>query len=160
MSFLARVKRVTGNLKNLDLRHGRGFLDHALDAGENWGATYGAAYVNARYGDRAKWRGLELTYSLGLAAKVGVVLADLMGFEHAALAHVNSVAMGAIGARVAAAGAVAGMRASGAALPAVRGIYGTPALQGDVSVGYIPPAPEPNRWLDGRENDQLANMLG
>ena len=155
-SFLARVKRAPSNLKNLDLRHGKGFLDHAIDAGEELGATYAAAYVNTRYGDRAKWRGHEITYWGGLLAKIGVVAADVLGFESPALAHVNSVAMGAIGARVAALGAAAGMRASGAALsaPSVRGELG-----GDVSLGYIPPAQEPNRWLNQPEIDRLAAMF-
>lgn len=154
MSFLMRVKSIPGNAKFLDVNHRRpGLVSHAVEVGEELGGAYLGARLNTQYGERAKWRGTEITYIAGMGGKIAAVLADLMGYGHGWTPHVNSVSMGLLAAHVAAIGANHGLRASGRSLPAATKVSGT-------MLGAIPPAPEPGKWLTEDEVDRLAQMRG
>lgn len=146
MSFLTKVQH---GARSLDVRHGHGFFSHATETAEVLGTAYLAGRLNTQYGDKLKWKGHDMTYVGGLVLKIGAVLADILGWRVPGLHHVNSVAMGALAAHVTAMGAEHGHAKMPLPLPAPK-----------ASLGAIPPAPGPGKWLDMSQVSQLANMHG
>lgn len=154
MGFLTTIKH---GAQNLDTRHpakvaGWGLLSHAVETGEYLGVSYLAARFNTQYGDKAKYRGVEVTYAGGIVFKILAVLADMFGYGGGLVAHVNTISTALIATHLAAKGAQDGMAAKG-----------TPTKQaalGTTSLGAIPPAPGPNRFLDLSEVERISAMHG
>lgn len=149
MGFLDKVK---SGAKSLDVRHGSGFLSHAVEKGEYLSASYLAARINTQLGDKAKFRGVELTYGLGVLGMIGSILADIFGIAVPGLHHISTVSTAMVGTHFAAMGAQHGDAAARKALPAA-----APKVTG---IGAIPPASGPGKWLDQSQVQALANMHG
>ena len=152
MSFLSRVQ---SGAKHIDVRHGRGFWGHTYETGEYLGASYLAARFNTQYPQHAKWRGVQVTYGAGIVGKLLAVLGDVLGWNVPGSAHLNTISNALLGAHLASIGARHGSEAR--ALPAPRTAALPPRVTG---IGAIPPAQEPNRWLDLNAVDRIANMHG
>ncbi len=150
MGFLDKVK---SGAKSLDVRHGSGFLSHAVEKGEYLGVSYLAARINTQYGDKVKFRGVEMTYGLGVLGMIGSILADIFNVKVPGLHHISTVSTAMVGTHFAAMGAQHGDAAAQKALPAPV----TPKVTG---IGAIPPAAGPGKWLDSSQVQALANMHG
>lgn len=144
------LSKVTHGVKTVDVRHRGGLMGHLFDTGETLGGAYLAARVNTQYGDRAKYRDLEVTYIAGLAGKALAVVADIFGFLPGIAPHLNSTSMGLLAAHLAAKGASDGLGA--------RSLSG-PVGKTKTLVGHIPQA-SPGKWLDNSEISRLAHMHG
>lgn len=152
MGFLTTVKH---GAQNLDVRHpakvaGWGLLSHAVETVEYLGVSYAAARINTQFGDKAKFRGVEVTYAGGIVFKILAVLADIFGYGVGLAPHVNTISTALIATHLAAKGAQDGMAAKGMPL--------LPAKQ--TALGAIPPASGPNRFLDLSEVDRVSAMHG
>lgn len=145
------LSKVTHGVKSVDVRHKGGLVGHLFDTGETLGGAYLAARLNTQYGDRAKYRDVEITYIAGLAGKAVAVVADIFGWRMVAplVPHLNSTAMGLLSAHLAAKGASDGL--------ASRSIPGAGTKK--QIVGHISQA-APGKWLDNSEISRLAHMHG
>lgn len=158
MGFLDRL---TQGAPHLDVRHDGGLTSHLVETGEYLGVSYFAGRVNTQYGEKAKWRGHDLTFVGGLLGKAAVVAADVFGFGDGWSHHVNTASMALLGAHLVAKGAEDGMAAASAtpktaSLPAAK----APAqkLTGTTALGAIPPAPQPGKFLDLNKVAAIASM--
>lgn len=147
MSFL---QKVTGGVKKVDMTHKGGVVSHVVEKMEYLGASYLAGRVNTQYGDKAKYRDVEITYGGGLLLMIGSVLAEVLGYGGGWSCHANTIGTALVGTHVASLGAQHGMdaRSSSKALPAKQ-----------VAVGAIPPAGR-GKFLDLNEVNRLAQMNG
>ena len=147
MSFLSKV---TYGVKKVDMSHKGGIVSHVVQKAEYLGASYLAGRVNTQYGDKAKYRDVEITYGGGLLLMIGSVLADVLGYGGGWACHANTVGTALVGVHVASLGAQHGMdaRVSVKALPGKQPV-----------VGAIPPAGR-GKFLDLNEVNRLAHMNG
>lgn len=150
MGFLDKVK---SGARSLDVRHHSGFLSHVVEKGEYLGASYLAARINTQYGDKAKFRGVEMTYGLGVLGMIGSILADIFGVPVPGLAHISTVSTAMVGTHFAAMGAQHGDAAARKTTP----VLAAPKVTG---IGAIPPAAGPGKWLDSSQVQALAHMHG
>ena len=150
MGFLTKI---THGAKNVDVRHKSGWLSHGLDTIENSGGAYLAARVNTQFGERAKFRGVEISYGLGWILKVGAILGDIFGYGDGWAPHANSIGQGLLSAHFASIGARHGLEARASSIPAL-------PPKKETTVGAIPPAQGPGRWLDLDAVNRLADMHG
>ena len=158
MSFLTKVKgSALGVASHLhrEVEYGKGtsrnFFDEIVGRGfetfEYAGTSYLAAYYNASRGEAAKWRGVEKTYTAGVAAKLATVLAGVLGYEGWWTPHLDTLANAAIGTHFAFLGAKKGSE-----------VAKMPRLPGITGIGMIPSAPTPGDCLDNREIAELGRM--
>ena len=157
MGFLDRVSQ---RAPYLDVSHGLGLKSHLVETGEYLGFSYLAGRVNTQYGERAEWRGHDLTYIAGLAGKVAAVAADIFGFGDGWSHHANTASNALLGAHFVAKGAEDGIAAAkksgqlaGKSTPAMEKVKGT-------ALGAIPPAPQPGRFLDLERCAAISSMNG
>ncbi len=156
MGFLDRF---TTDVSHLDVRHDHGLMSHAVETGEYLGFSYLAGRVNTQYGERAKWRGHDLTYVAGVAGKALAVAADVFGFGDGWSHHANTASNALLGAHFCAKGAEDGLAAASpskqiaaASAPAI------PAGKKTTALGAIPPAPQPGKFLDLNKVAAIAAM--
>ena len=161
-SFLTKVKGyatpVVGHLHR-EVEYGKGtsrsFFDEIVGRGfetfEHGLVSYYAAYYNASRGEAAKWRGVEKTYTAGIAAKIATVLAGALGYEGWWTPHLDTAANAAIGTHFAFLGAKKGSEVAKVSRPP--GITGM--MEG---IGALPAAPIPGDCLNRREINELGRM--
>lgn len=153
MGFLDRF---TSDVSNLDVRHDHGLASHAIETGEYLGFSYLAGRVNTQYGERAKWRGHDITYVAGIVGKIAAVAGDVMGFGDGWSHHANTAANALLGAHFVAKGAEDGLAA--ASPPAQKALPAAPAAKKTTALGAIPPAPQPGKYLDLNKVAAIAAM--
>lgn len=156
-SFLTRT---VNGAKRIDVRHSGGFLGHAVETGEYLGTSYLAGYLNTKYGDKLHYKGVDLTLAAGLVGKIGAVLADVFGVGVPGLAHINTVSTALIGAHLVSMGAEHGLDSASKVAPKPRPLPAPTPLTGNTSLGAIPPASGPGKWLDHGQVQALAQMHG
>ncbi len=157
MGFLDRLSQ---SAPHLDVRHDGGLTSHLVETGEYLGVSYLAGRVNTQYGDKAKWRGHDLTYVGGIVGKGLAVAADVFGFGDGWSHHVNTASMALLGAHFVAKGAEDGMAAA-SGVPALAGKAAAPAMAAPkktTALGAIPPAPIPGKFLDLNKTAAIASM--
>ena len=127
----------------------------AIEKGEFLGASYLAGRLNAQYGDKVKFRGVEYTYGVGLLGLAMSLASDVFGFG-VSNPHLTNICTAFVGAHCAALGANAGVKAR--QLPSAS-VPSLPAAKKTVA-GAIGEAPQPGKYLDLNEVSRIAAMHG
>lgn len=132
------------------------------------GGAYLAGRINTQYGDRAKWKGMDVTYVAGLAGKAVTMAADWFGLGGGGYAYaaVDSLSTGLLAAHFCAKGAADGLEAAKGATAAPKQLPAAsssstalPAAKpATTALGAIPPAPEPGKYLDLKRVAAIAAM--